>query len=78
MGAPNLIDLKGTTIFHWAQFGLHAVAMARDVQANHALTEPFDQCFPVRLVIADIDEDQRLVIKRAINRRQRLSPGMTG
>ena len=56
------------TAFDRPPFGIHAIAVAGDVQADHAHPERLEQHLGVSRIIAQIGNDQRIGIVAAVAR----------
>ena len=70
IGAADGVD-QHRAMFDRPPLSVHAVAMATDLQANHARAKRLEQHLGVGRVVAQVRDDQRIVVVTAIDRRQR-------
>lgn len=70
-GSANCIDPK-RTVSGGSPFGAQPVAMAADLKADDAAAKSLDQNLRVSCVVAEIGNDQRMVVVLSIDRRQRV------
>ena len=73
IGPANGID-QHRAIFDWPPLNIHAIAIATDLNANHARTKRLEQHLGIGRVVAQIGDDESIGIVAAINRRERTGP----
>ena len=61
-------------MFDWPPLTVHTIAMATDLNANHAGAKHLEQHFGVGIVPAQISDNESIGIVPAINRRERAGP----
>src|SRR5215208_6390602 len=58
-------------------FGIHALAMAANLQPDHARSKRLQQHLGIGRIIAEIRHNERIVVVAPIDRRQRARPRTT-
>jgi hypothetical protein len=70
----NSID-QHRALSDWPPLKGHAIAMATDVNAKHPRTKRFEQNLGIGRVVAEVCNDEGIMVVLAINRRQRIGTG---